>query len=309
MPEAAPDPRGAPIDEAEPPPWVLDYFSPAQVRSLTRPLLWTLLIYKSRGLGSPAISLAQRIYVAVHTMKPTEPKRTWLSVRTLGAELDMASTNTVTSGLRALEVAGWVVAKARPNNGKEYYPAWPLVDCLASQQGPERCAAPTKKGVCTRRAGWGTEFETGRCKRHREDGPVSQEMRHQSVPEPVENPGDNASAGAVSVSSNEGPGVSSNEAVPHEVRRSVARGETEYFSSESREFHQSGVTGVPSELLELEDSPADLAEPSAKSDPAIEAKALPACSACGAVLDLGGSCFICNSRPLAAVPHAQTETV
>lgn len=306
MPDAAHEPRGVPIDEAPPPAWVLDHFSPAQVRDLTRSLLWTLLIYKSRGLGTPTISLAQRIYIAVHTMKPTDPKRTWLSVRTLSVELDMASTNTVTSGLRALETAGWVVTRARPNNGKEYFPAWPLVDCIAPSGGPERCAAPTKKGMCTRRAGWGTESDEGRCAHHREAAEgdsVSQEMRHPMPPEAVENPGENASAEPASVSPNEGPGVSPNEAVPQEMRRGVARGETEYISSTSREFDQSGVTRVPPELPEVEDSTADLAAPPAKSDPAIEPRALPACPACGAVLDPGGSCFVCpQSAALAGSP-------
>lgn len=300
MPDAAHEPRGVPIDEAPPPAWVLDHFSPAQVRDLTRSLLWTLLIYKSRGLGTPTISLAQRIYIAVHTMKPTDPKRTWLSVRTLSVELDMASTNTVTSGLRALEAAGWVVTKPRPNNGKEYYPAWPLVDCIAPSEGPERCAVATKKGVCTRRAGWGTGFDEGPCKHHREkteSGSVSQEMRHQPpAPGSMENPVETASAEPASVSPNEGPGVSPNEAAPQEMRHGVARGETEYISSTSREFDQSGVTRVPPELPEVEDSTADLAAPPAKSDPAIEPRALPACPACGAVLDSDGSCFACLLR-------------
>lgn len=301
MPEERPTPQGVPIDEVGPPAWVLDYFSPAQVRDLTRPLLWTLLIYKSRGLGAPAVSLAQRIYIAVHTMRKTETKRAWQSVRTLSVELDMASTNTVMSGLKALERDGWITTRRRPNNGKEYLPCWPVEDCIAPSEGPERCGAPTAKGICTRRAGWGTDADRGPCKLHREedgpadaeDGSVSHEMRHGDPPEPVDNPAPDPPEPASSVSPDATPGVSPHEAASQEMRHGVAGGETEYIKVGSEEFDQRRVTPLRPAQPELEDSPAGRAEPPAKRDHLRVIPSHDACQDCGTVLDPDRTCFTC----------------
>jgi hypothetical protein len=175
------------------PGWAQPYFSPDQV-GLDRGLQWVLLIYKSRNLGSSATSIAQRLYV--HTIGKTN-KKAWPSQPALAGDLDIGSTNTVSTALGALEKDGWVV-KGQARDGRHSYTlAWPAHDCLAptADDSPVLCAQPTGKGsLCTRRAGWGTDHRgQGLCKLHdlTDDAQAPQPLRESdgqedtSAPQPL----------------------------------------------------------------------------------------------------------------------------
>lgn len=176
MPSDSPEAiRGKPIDGSPLPDWARPYLSPDQL-SLDRGLLWVLLIYKARNLGSSATSVAQRLYV--HTLGKAH-KKAWPSQPALAGDLELKSENTVRAALVALEKRGWLI-KGEVSGGRiSYTLAWPPFDCLAPTptESPVLCAVPTDTGLCRRRAGWGTQHRgTGRCKLH-DDTEAPQPLR------------------------------------------------------------------------------------------------------------------------------------
>lgn len=154
------------IDDVPMPAWAEPYFTPAEL-ALPAALRWMLLLFQRTGWEPSRKSVAQRIYIATAFKKKDQDKKSWHSEGTMARHLDM-SRQTVNAATQQLAAEGWVVKVPRPGRASEFWPSWPPVDCLTPNDGPERCAAPTKaKTLCTRRAGWGTATPgIGPCVRH-----------------------------------------------------------------------------------------------------------------------------------------------
>jgi hypothetical protein len=182
---------GLPIDEHPLPDWARPYFTPDQL-ALDRGLQWVLLIYKARNLGDSATNVAQRLYV--HTVGKQE-KKAWPALRTLAADVELGSVNTVRAALAAMEEHGWLVKEPGPGRRNTYRLAWPAKDRLSTAaDGPEQCGQPTKAGsLCTRRAGRGTAHPgEGPCIEHggkpKDETPTYQPLTHEDPTE--QEPGD-----------------------------------------------------------------------------------------------------------------------
>ncbi|MFC4062810.1 hypothetical protein ACFOWE_31350 [Planomonospora corallina] len=171
-------------DTADPPEWVRKYLSPEQLLHLNPGLLWILLIYQHDGLESSRINVAQRLHV--HTLGKVR-KEAKPSFKALATDLCL-SERTVEPAVEDLERDGWIIVVRVRNKTNVYRLAWPLEDPLAaSVKKADQCGELTSKsGMCTRRAGWGTNTPgVGPCKLHggTPSSPEPQPLRS----EPVDN--------------------------------------------------------------------------------------------------------------------------
>lgn len=162
--------RGVPVDQADMPEWARPKFSPPQLQ-LSVGLQWILLVYLSTGLEASRINVAARLYV--HTVGK-DKKTSNPSHESLAHDCSL-SVQTVSDSIADLEEQGWILVDRRNNHFNIYWLAWPVTDVLARSDEPARCGRPTKKGACTRRAGWGTD--------HRGEGPCK---LHPFEPQPLE---------------------------------------------------------------------------------------------------------------------------
>lgn len=162
-------PRGIAIDDADLPEWARPRFTPAQ-RTLSRGLLWMLLLYQWRGRHPSRKAVAQRLYV--HTVG--RDRKEWdPTFAELAADLDL-SPRTVEPAVEDLEADGWILVR-RLYRRNVYRLSWPVEDVLAAPE-PEvpLCGEPTSKGGrCGKKAGRGTDTPgVGPCQQHRpEPGP------------------------------------------------------------------------------------------------------------------------------------------
>ncbi|MEV7012027.1 hypothetical protein [Streptosporangium sp. NPDC051022] len=181
------------------PAWAEPYFTPAEL-TLPAALRWMMLLFQRTGWEPSRKSVAQRIYIATAFKKKGQDKKSWHSEGTMARHLDM-SRQTVNAATQQLAAEGWVVKVPRPGRASEFWPSWPPVDCLTPNDGPERCAMPTKaKTLCTRRAGWGTATPgVGPCVRHGGPPPVQPDDTPQEDDQEVVDPETCPTVGQVGV--------------------------------------------------------------------------------------------------------------
>ncbi|MFB4273061.1 helix-turn-helix domain-containing protein [Nonomuraea sp. GTA35] len=152
------------MDDGPAPAWAADYLSRAQL-GIDRGLQWILLLYSRRGWDASRVNVAQRLYV--HTIG-RERKHCNPSFASLADDCGLSET-TAAAAVEDLESEGWLVVVRRRRHPNVYRLAWPGDDRHPGDRAPvSMCGRPTKKGgVCTRRAGRGTDTPgTGPCALH-----------------------------------------------------------------------------------------------------------------------------------------------
>ncbi|MEV5710099.1 hypothetical protein [Actinoallomurus sp. NPDC052274] len=191
-------PRGTPIDESAMPAWAKPYFSEDQRKRLDASLLWILLITNSTSLEPSRLHLAHRLHVYMLTL-PRGARMEWApSVVSLAASTNL-SEKTIETAIKDLAEQGWLRVTKRRRRTSIYRLAWPVKDCLLSDDEPTPCGALTTKGAfCTRPAGWGTGTPgEGPCKYHRPDdeeagAPDTDDPQSLRPNDPADEPGSSA---------------------------------------------------------------------------------------------------------------------